>query len=59
VAGLTDAEAEALELLTQTDGESFELYALRIAHASGLAGRLARAVKLAELDDHLSSEVAT
>jgi hypothetical protein len=52
-AGLTEVEAEALELLTQADGESYELYALRIAHAPGAAGRLARAVKRADLDDHL------
>jgi hypothetical protein len=56
--GLTAVEAEALELLTKSDGESYELYALRIANAPGLAGRLARAVKLADLDDHLGSEAA-
>ena len=56
--GLTAVEAEALELLTKSDGESYELYALRIAHAPGVAGRLARAVKLADLDDHLRCEAA-
>lgn len=56
--GLTQAEAEALELLTKMVGESYELYALRIAHAPGAAGRLARMVKLADLDDHLGCEAA-
>ena len=56
--GLTDIEAEALALLTKMDGESYELYALRIAHAPGVAGRLARAVKLADLDDHLDRDAA-
>jgi hypothetical protein len=58
-AGLTSVEAEALELLTQADGESYELYALRIAHAPGTAGRLARAVKRADLDDDLATPAAT
>ena len=43
----------ALELLTRTPGESYELYVLRIAHAEGRTGRLARAVKVADLEDHL------
>ena len=51
--GLTDHEAAALELLTRTPGESYELYVLRIAHAEGRTGRLARAVKVADLEDHL------
>jgi hypothetical protein len=51
--GLTDHEAAALELLTRTSGESYELYVLRIAYAEGRAGRLARAVKVADLEDHL------
>jgi hypothetical protein len=53
--GLTEVEAGALELLTRTDGELYELYILRIAHATGAAGRLARAVKVADLEDHLQS----
>ncbi len=51
--GLTDHQAAALELLTRAPSESYELYVLRIAHADGPAGRLARAVKLADLDDRL------
>jgi hypothetical protein len=53
VHGLTRVELEALELLTHVATESYELYVLRIVHARGAAGRLARAVKLADLDDHL------
>ncbi len=52
--GLTDSEAAALELLTQGPTESYEAYVLRIAYARGTGGELARAVKLAELDDHLA-----
>jgi hypothetical protein len=47
-------ELAALELLTRQAGESYELYILRIAYAPGAAGRLARVVKLADLDDHLA-----
>jgi hypothetical protein len=47
-------ELAALELLTRQAGESYELYILRIAYAPGAAGRLARVVKLAELDDHVA-----
>jgi hypothetical protein len=42
------------ELLTRQAGESYELYILRIAYAPGAAGRLARVVKLADLDDHVA-----
>lgn len=52
--GLTPVELMALELLTREAGESYELYILRIAYAGGMAGRLARVVKLADLDDHLA-----
>jgi hypothetical protein len=52
--GLTDLEADALDLLTRRDDEGFELYVLRIVHAPGGAGALARAVKLADLDDHIA-----
>jgi hypothetical protein len=51
--GLTELEAEALDLLTRAPGEPFELHMLRIVHAPGPAGDLARAIKLADLDDHL------
>jgi len=52
--GLSDVELAALELLTRTPTELYELYVLRIAHATGAEGRLARAIKLADLDDHLA-----
>src|SRR5881398_723068 len=52
--GLDAVDADALGLLTRGDGESYELHALRIAHAPGAAGRRARMVKLADLDDHLA-----
>ena len=54
--GLTPLEFGALELLTRSPGESFELYVLRIAHSSGPAGEVARTVKLADLDDHLMQD---
>lgn len=56
VHGLTVIELEALGLLTHVPTESYELYVLRIARARGAAGRLARAVKLADLDDHLAHQ---
>jgi hypothetical protein len=51
--GITGLERDALELLTRSATASYELYVLRIAHAPGAAGRLARSIKLADLDDHL------
>ena len=51
--GLTSVELVALELLTRSPTESYELYVRRIAGAPGPAGRLARTIKLADLDDHL------
>lgn len=56
--GLSEVELGALELLTRGAGESYELYVLRIAYAKGPEGRLARLVKLADLDDHLAHEWA-
>ena len=54
--GLTAVELAALRLLTRGSDESYELYVLRIAFARGEAGRLARIVKLADLDDHIACE---
>lgn len=53
-AGVTPVELQAVQLLTCHPDESFEAHALRIAYAKGSAGRLARMVKLADIDDHLS-----
>jgi len=52
--GLTDVEDEALSLLTRGADEPYDLYVLTIADAVGTAGRIARLVKLADLDDHLA-----
>jgi hypothetical protein len=52
--GLTPVEQAALEMLTRRSDESYELYVLRLAYAPGVAGRLARTVKLADLDDHIA-----
>jgi hypothetical protein len=51
--GLDPDEAQALLLLTRPVDETYEVHALRIAHARGRGGTLARTVKLADLDDHL------
>jgi hypothetical protein len=53
--GLTELEAAALDLLTCAAGEPYELHVLRIAAARGPAGRLARIVKIADLDDHIAA----
>jgi len=54
--GLTPVELAALTLLTREPDESFEVHALRIAHAKGPEGSLARTVKIADLDDHLAHD---
>jgi hypothetical protein len=53
--GLSDVEVAALELLTRADDESYASHVLRIAHAKGAAGRLARTVKVADLEEHLQT----
>lgn len=52
--GLTRTELKALQLLTHAPGEPYKAYIRLIADASGPAGRLARTVKLADLEDHLA-----
>ena len=54
--GLTPIELRALRLLTRDPEESFELHTLHIAYAEGPEGRLARIVKLADIDDHLAND---
>jgi len=54
--GLTLDELGALRLLTRGSTESFEVHALRIAYARGPEGRLARTVKLADIEDHLGHD---
>jgi hypothetical protein len=56
--GLTGEELDALELLTRRPSEPYMRYAERIAEARGVSGRLARLVKLADLDDHLAHRPA-
>ena len=51
---LTGTELEALELLRHDMDDRYETYVRRIASAPGPAGRLARIVKLADLEDHLA-----
>jgi GTP diphosphokinase / guanosine-3',5'-bis(diphosphate) 3'-diphosphatase len=54
--GLTLDELGALRLLARGPTESFEVHALRIAYARGPEGRLARTVKLADIEDHLAHD---
>jgi hypothetical protein len=55
-AGITVVELQAVQILTRHPDESFEAHALRVAYARGSAGRLARIVELADIDDHLSRQ---
>lgn len=50
---LSEIELTVLSLLTRRPDETYQAYVMRIARADGNPGRLARAVKLADLDDHL------
>ena len=52
--GLTPVELAALDLLTRRDDETFERHTLRIGDGEGPAGAIARSVKLADLEDHIS-----
>jgi hypothetical protein len=52
--GLTALELATLRLLTRDAGESYAAHTLRVAHARGPEGELARVVKLADLADHLA-----
>jgi hypothetical protein len=51
--GLTAIELGALRLLTRATGEDYDVHVTRIARADGPEGKLARVVKLADLEDHL------
>jgi len=50
---LTDTELATLTLLRRRPDETYRVYVMRMARAHGRPGRIARAVKLADLDDHL------
>jgi hypothetical protein len=54
--GLTATELGALRLLTRAPTEDYDLHVTRIARADGPEGRLARIVKLADLEDHLRED---
>ena len=56
--GLTPQELAALDLLSRASGESYEAHTLRIVHATGSSGRVARRIKLADLEDHLGRGTA-
>jgi hypothetical protein len=51
--GLSDEEYGVLALLTRRNTESDGAYVLRIANAAGGPGGVARAIELADLNDHL------
>ena len=51
--GLNEIELAVLIPLTRRPDETCRAYVMRIARADRKAGRIARAVKLADLDDHL------
>lgn len=55
--GLTEFEGAVLRLLTRPANEPYERYVARIAKARGCAGRVARVIKLADLDDHLGQGI--
>jgi hypothetical protein len=55
--GLSRRELAALRLLTHTPDDPYVTHVRRIAEALGDRGRIARMVKLADLDDHLSHPV--
>jgi hypothetical protein len=52
--GLSSVELAALELLTRKGAGPYRTHIHRIANAPGEHGRIARMVKLADLEDHLS-----
>jgi hypothetical protein len=56
--GLTAVETSALWLLTRAPGEPYRHHVERIARAEGPEDGLARAVKIADLDDHLARPAA-
>jgi (p)ppGpp synthase/HD superfamily hydrolase len=52
--GLSATELAALELLTRKADEPYRAHVMAIANAPGDRGRIARLVKLADLEDHLA-----
>jgi hypothetical protein len=54
--GLSPTEIEALKLLTRTKGRRYLDYILDIYYANGVAGEIAREVKVADLQDNLMND---
>jgi hypothetical protein len=54
--GLSDVDEEALALVTRGEGVAYAAYIKRLAGAEGAAGERARAVKRADLADHLAHD---
>jgi hypothetical protein len=52
--GLSAIELAALELLTRKADQPYRAHVMAIANAPGNRGRIARLVKLADLEDHLA-----
>lgn len=52
---ITEVEKEALKLLSRTDGQEYSDYIAEICIAPGEAGEIARAVKVADVYDNLTS----
>jgi (p)ppGpp synthase/HD superfamily hydrolase len=57
--GCTDAMYDVLALLTRGPAESYQAHVMRIARARGRRGRIARRIKLADLEDHLRDRSST
>jgi (p)ppGpp synthase/HD superfamily hydrolase len=55
--GLSEFEGKVLELLTRRTNEPYAAYVERVADTQGRTGRVARVIKLADLNDHLEREV--
>jgi hypothetical protein len=51
--GLSHDERSVLALLTRRPDEPYRAYVMAIARADGTIGRIARTIKVADLDDHL------
>lgn len=52
--GLTEVQAKALEAVTRNKNETYREFITRIAWTTGKAGRIARKVKLADLEDNMT-----
>jgi hypothetical protein len=55
--GMSGDELSALKLVTRNPAESYDQFIERIATAEGRAGRIAQAVKVADVRDNLSRSI--